>query len=1179
MRQYRFFIVVGVCALACAVFALGGTAQPGAPQATAQASPATTPDAMPATMPEGRLMRFPDVHGNQVVFSYGGDLWLVSTAGGVAQRITTSPGLELFPKFSPDGKWIAFTAQYDGNFNVYVMPATGGEPHQLTFLPDVEPMPERMGPNNEVITWTPDSQNIVFLSRQNTFNDWFGRLFTVPVTGGLPAQLPVDKGGLTSYSPDGKSIAYNRIFRNFRTWKRYTGGLAQSIWIYNFPANHVEKITDYDGTNTYPMWHGNTIYFGSDRGTDKRMNLFAYDLTSKQTRQLTHYTDYDVDWPSLGGDTIAFENAGYLYLFDTATEQTRKLTVYLPGDLNQARTQWQNVAKLVTDFDIAPDGNRAAIAARGNIFTVPAKHGSIRNLTPTSASRQHGVAWSPDGKWIAYISDASGEEEIYIVAQDGLSAPQRITTGSSGFMFPPLWSPDSKKLAYADQKLRLWYVDIGAKKPVMADQAVYGEITDFAWSPDSQWISYSKPAQNTNHFVVLYSLATGKVSPVSDDFTNTYNPIFDPDGKYLYVLSTRDYNEVLGVYDFEFSNPKATRAYAITLRSDLPSPFATRSDEVSVAAAAAAAEAPAASTAPDVMTAPSTNPANAPKKPTKEEKKTKATPPPATAAAAATPATPAAAKTAFKIDLDGIADRIVVFPMQPEVIGQLGAAKGLVFYTTQAIQGLSGPIPGEGPAIHEFDMTEREDHVLVDGGVAFAPSFDGKKLLYEGPPGDGGAATFGIVDTAFGGAAHHPGEDALDLSNLREDVDPRAEWKQMFEEVWRQDRDFFYEPSMNGVDWEAVRKKYEVLLPYVADRYDLTLLMGDMIGELSNSHTYVGGGDYPDLHPVNTGMLGVDFEADTANGMYRIKKIYPGENWDAQRISPLTEPGINVPEGSYLLAVNGHSLRIPQNPYELFVNTAGQNVTLTVNSKPSEAGSRTVVVRTIDSEFHLRELDWIETNRHKVDVASGGKIGYIYLPNMEDDGLNEFVRQFFPQIRKQGLIIDVRYNGGGFVADMVLDRLRRVLSGMSAARNWPAGTNPAVVFSGPMACVTNEYAASDGDFFSYFFKVYKLGPLIGMRTWGGVRGIRGFIPLMDGGYVARPEFSLYNLDSQWVVENHGVEPDIVIDNLPDQVMAGHDPQLEKAIEVVTQAMQANPKQQQLPPRPPDLPAYPTGPGR
>ena len=1108
------------------------------------------PALMAQTMPEGRLMRFPDVHGDKIVFSYAGDLWMVSTSGGIAQRLTTSPGQELFAKFSPDGKWIAFTGQYDGNFNVYVMPATGGEPRQLTFLPDVAPMPERMGPNNQVITWTPDSQKIVFLSRQNTFNDWFGRLFTVPVTGGLPEQLPVDKGGLTSFSPDGKRIAYNRIFRNFRTWKRYKGGLAQSIWIYDFSANHVEKISDYDGTTTYPMWHGNTIYFGSDRGPDQRMNLFAYDLGSKQTRQLTHFTDYDVDWPSLGGDTIVFENSGYLYLFDTAAEKATKLTIYLPGDFPAAERHWANVSKLVTDFDIAPDGSRAVFAARGDVYTVPAKHGSIRNLTSSPGTREHGVAWSPDGKWIAYISDATGEEEIYVAPQDGMGAAVQITKGDKGFLFPPTWSPDSKKLAYADQKLRLWYVDVEAKKPVLVDQAQYFEITNYNWSPDSQWITYAKVFENMNHAIELYSLASGKITPVTDSFTDSNLPVFDPEGKYLYFASSRDYNEVVGLFDTEFSNPKPMRVYAVTLRNDLPSPFAPQSDEVTVKAVAAGPEATAVPPASSTPVKPGKN--GPPEKPKAPEE------------------TP---KLEFRIDLDGIQSRIVTFPIPPTVISEIGAAKGLVFYETLPATGLSGPLPGEDPTIHVFDLKEREAHVLVSPANAFAWSADGTKLLYAVI--GGGEPVFGIVDAAPG-AAHHPGDGALDLSGMRAQIDPRAEWKQMFDEAWRQERDYFYEASMNGVDWDAVRKKYEVLLPYVADRLDLNFLIGDMIGELSNSHTYVGGGDYPDLNAVNTGLLGVDFEADAQHGLYRIKKIYPGQDWDPRRISPLTEPGVNISEGTYLLAVNGHALRIPQNPYELFVNTAGQNVTLTVNTQPTDAGSRNVVVRTIASEYHLRELDWIETNRKKVDEATGGKVGYVYLPNMEDDGLNEFVRQFFPQIRKQGLIIDVRFNGGGFVDQMIEERLRRILAGMTTARNWAPGTIPDYVFDGPLACISNEYSASDGDFFSYFFKFYKLGPVIGMRTWGGVRGIRGEIPLMDGGYITRPEFALYGLDSHWLVENHGVEPDIVVDNLPDQVMAGHDPQLEKAIAVVMQSIQQNPKT--LPPRPADLPAYPPGPG-
>ena len=1125
-------------------------------------------------LPEGRLMRFPDIYKDQIVFSYGGDLWLTTATGGVARRITSHPGLELFPKFSPDGKWIAFTGQYDGNFNVYVMPAAGGEPRQLTFLPDIQLMPERMGPNNEVITWTPDSQRIVFLSRRNTFNDWFGRLFTVSVQGGLAEQLPVDKGGLTSFSPDGTKMVYNRIFANFRGWKRYTGGLAPSLSIYDLKSNQIENISPYEGTSTYPLWHGDTIYFGSDRGPDHRINLFAYDLNSRQTRQLTHYTDYDVGWPSLNGNSLVFENGGYLYLFDLATEQAHKLTISLPGDREWTRRRWDNVSKLITDFDISPDGNRAVFSARGDVFTVPAKHGSIRDLTQSPGVREHSVSWSPDGKWIAYVSDRTGEEELCILPQDGIGKEVAITAGSKGFYLATVWSPDSKKLLYADQKLRLWYVDVAAKKPVQVDQAQFGEIINYTWSPDSLWVAYSKPDENTNQFVELYSLPAARITHVTTSFYNSYYPQFDPDGKYLFFLSNRDYNEVLGVYDSEFSNPKATRVYAVTLRADLPSPFAPQSDEVGQKSEPAAQEKtePPPSGSADTKTNPDVK--NLPKTPPKAvvrapKAKTEATPAPPEKTPPETPGTP------LRIDLEGIDARIVAFPIPIANISHLAAAKDLVVYGTLPVTGLSGPVPGEDPAVHVFDMKERQDHVLVSPADNFAVSFDGKKLLYS-TAGDDGTHRYGILDTTAPAAPHKPPDGDIALDQLRMEIDPPAEWSQMFHEAWRQQRDYFYESAMNGVDWDAVQAKYAVLLPYVADRYDLTYLLTEMIGELANSHTYTGAGDYPDLKPVNVGMLGVDFSVDTDHGLYRIAKIYPGEDWDSRRVSPLTEPGVQVAPGSYLLAVNGHPLRVPQDPYELFLNTSGQTVTLTVNDAPTEQGARNVVARTIASEYHLRELDWIETNRRKVDLASNGRVGYIYIPNMEDDGLNEFVRQFFPQIRKQGLIFDVRFNGGGFVDQIIFERLRRVLAGMQSARNWTSGTIPDAVFNGYMDAISNEYSASDGDFFTYFFKFYKLGPVVGMRTWGGVRGIRGYTPLVDGGYVTRPEFSLYGLNSQWLIENHGVEPDVVVDNRPDLVRAGRDPQLEKALELLVQDIEQHPKP--LPPRPSDLPAYPGGPG-
>jgi tricorn protease len=1116
---------------------------------------------------EGRLMLFPDIYKDKVAFVYGGNIWLGSTAGGVARRITSSQGRELFPKFSPDGKWIAFTGQYDGNFNVYVMPAEGGQPRQLTFFQgSAQPLSDRMGIHNEVLTWTPDGKRVVFLTRRDASNGWTKRQFSVSIDGGLPQPLPMDQGGLLSYSPDGSRIAYNIVFRNFRQWKRYTGGLAQAITVYDLKNNTSFDLPHTEYTDTFPMWHGNTIYFSSDRGPEHHLNLYSYDLGSNQVEQITHFADWDVMWPSLGPEGIIFENAGYLYTLDFQSKQPKKLSIALPADRPRTLKHWDSVGRFITDFDIAPDGKRAVFAARGDVFTAPAKEGSIRNLTSTPGIREKRVSWSPDGRWIAYVSDRTGEDEIYIAPQDGLGKEQQITSDHKGFMFPPQWSPDSKKIAWSDQKLNLWYTDIADKKPVKIDQGRYGEITNYNWSPDSKWLAYDKISENQYAVVFLYSLADSKSTAATSSMANSYNALFDPEGKYLYFFSDRDFNEVLGNIDFEFANPKTTRVYVVTLRKDEPSPFGVQSDETEVKKPEPAP------TPLDAADDPKAKGGKEGKKPAasdnedkkdedkdKDKNKEKGKP------------------VEVKIDLDGIQDRIVALATAPEVMHTLAAAKGYVYYLTTPIQGLSGPLPDETSAIHAFDMKDRKEKTLIENVQNFALSFDGSKLLYEGEGGGPRAAhNYGIIDAKPAGEPKKVGDGSISLSGMKAEIDPPQEWTNIFNEVWRQERYYFFEASMNGVDWQKMHDKYAQLLPYVSDRYSLTYILGNMIGELSNSHTYVGGGDYPDLHPVNVGLLGVDFDLDQASGMYRIKKIYPGENWNSDLRSPLTEPGIKVKEGDYLLAVNGRPLRAPQNPYELFVNTANDVITLTVNSKPSEDGSHNIQVKPINDESNLRQLDMINTNRKRVDEATGGKVGYVYLPDMGDEGLNEFVKQYFPQIRKQGIIFDVRYNGGGFVDELIFSRLRRILSSMDAARNWESGTRPANVFYGSMVCLTNRYAASDGDIFSYGFKQYKLGSLIGERTWGGVRGIRGMIPLMDGGYITRPEFSLYGLDSKWIIENHGVEPDIVIENRPEQVVAGKDPQLEKAIEVVMKSIRENPKK--LPPRPPDLPAYPQGPG-
>ncbi len=1109
---------------------------------------------------EGRLLRFPDIYKDKIAFMYGGDLWLASSSGGTALRITSHPGRELFPKFSPDGKWLAFTGQYDGNFNVYVMPSEGGQPKQLTFYQgQAQPLNDRMGVLNQVIGWTPDGKGVVFLSRRDASNGWTKRPYTVSIEGGLPQPMPMDEGGLLSFSADGTKIAYNRIFRNFRQWKRYTGGLAQDITVYDIKNNVVDRViphTDY--TDTFPMWHGNTIYFTSDRGPEHRLNLYSYDLDSKQIEQLTKFDDFDVMWPSLGPDAIIFENGGYLYTFDLQTRQPKKLTVYVNGERDQAMKHWVNTSRQITDLDISPDGKRAVFAARGDVFTVPAKDGTIRNLTHSPGVREQKVAWSPNGQWIAYVSDRTGEDEIYIAPQDGLAQEEQITSGHKGFMFQPAWSPDTSKIAWADKDLKLWYVDIKEKKPVEVDRAKYGEITNYNWSPDSKWLAYDKNEESGYSVVYLYGLADRKITAVTSPLNNSYGALFDPDKRYLYFLSDRDYNEVLGNIDVEFANPKTTRVYVVTLTADEPSPFPALSDEVKVKSEEPAAE-----------PVPESNKKNAKQPPHKKEEGKKLE---EKAAETATKEPP----KIFKIDLEGIQNRIVALAVPPAVIRNLDASKDAIYYSTSPIQGLSGPIPGESKAIHAYDLKERKDKVLLDGADRFALSRDGSKLLYRVDGEGEGAGAVGIVDAKPPDAPHKVGDGALKLDGMRAEADPPQEWKEIFNEVWRQERDYFFEPSMNGVDWQKIKDQYAQLLPYVADRYSLTYIMGEMIGELSNSHTYVGGGDFPELHPVNVGLLGADYEADPASGMYRIEKIFTGENWDAHTRSPLTEPGVNIKEGDYLVAINGRALRVPQTPDELLVNTANEVVTLTVNSKPTADGARKVAVKPIGDEYSLRQLNMIETNRKKVDAASGGRIGYVYLPDMEDDGLNEFVKQYFPQIRKEGIIFDVRYNGGGFVDQLIFARLRRLLAGMESARNWEPGTIPDRVFHGYMACITNHYAASDGDFFSYFFKYYKLGPLIGERTWGGVRGIRGMIPLMDGGYITRPEFSLYSLDSKWLIENRGVQPDVVVDNPPDLVLKGQDPQLEKAVEMLMEQIKANPKK--LPARPPDLPTYPEGPG-
>ena len=1103
---------------------------------SAEAAPAEgTRPAADAAREAGRtLMRFPTLYDQTIVFAAHGNLWSVPRTGGVARRLTSGSGDDLMPRFSPDGRWIAFTASYQGNQDVYVVPAGGGAARRLTFHSDIVPdAPTRWGPNNMVVTWTRDSKNIVFLSRRMSIN-WTPRLFEVPREGGLATPLPLDSGGLMTYSPDGRSIAYNRIFRNFRTWKRYLGGMAQDVYTYDLAAKKLTRITSWKGTDTAPMWYGRLIYFLSDRDARRRENIWVYDLDSKQFREVTHLVDYDIDFPSLstgermpnsGAAGIVFQQGGSLWVLDLPSEQLHRLQVSVPDDGVRTGPRYVDASKLIrekdtaqqTNYALSPNGKRALFSARGDLFTVPAEHGATRNLTETSNADEDHPSWSPDGKTIAYTTDSTGEQEIATRAAEG--GPERILTRfRTGFFYAPIWSPDGKHLAFADGAHRLWLLDVATGRTTQVAQDPYNELHDQSFSPDGRWLAYSITGANQQRGIYIYSLESGRAARrVSEALANDFGPVFSPDGRYLYFVSSRHENPTVSESEFDVATLEMNGIYIATLRKNEPSPFAPRSDEGAVEA----------------------------KKEAKSE-----------------PWRPGASAP-VQIDFDGLMARAVPVPIPPSDIVGLDARGEKIFYQLTAPQMLDGPLPRLKPALRVYDLSARSDGLVVEDADDYSLSADGEKVLYKRTGG-----SYEIAD-----AKASPGKPGqLDLSHMRTRIRPTEEWREMFENAWRLERDLFVLPPMNGVDWQAVHDAYAKLLPLVGSREDLNYLIGEVQSELSNSHTYVGGGDNGDLVPrVPTALLGVDLALDRASGRYRFAKIYPGDNTRQQYRSPLTEPGVDVSEGDYLLAVNDHELAAPTDPYSLLVGLENQPVTLTVASRPT--GSHTeATVEPLASEQSLRQKDWIDRNRETVDRLSGGRIGYMYLSDMEALGMEQFVRQFYPQLDRRALIVDDRWNGGGFVDQIMLARLRRILIGMTTNRERARMTIPQQLNLGPKVCLINHLSASDGDLFPYFFRRYGIGPLIGTRTWGGVRGIRGTWALLDGGYITVPEAAVYGLDSQWVIENHGVDPDIEVDTDPGQLEAGHDAQLEAAVDYLMKQLAKQPGG--LPPPPAPLPAYP-----
>lgn len=1060
-----------------------------------------------AQAPEARLLRFPAIHGNQIVFTYAGDLYTVAAAGGVARRLTSDVGFEMFARFSPDGKSLAFTGQYDGNTEVYLMPSEGGVPKRLTWTATLsrDDVSDRMGPNNLVIGWKDDT-HVLFRSRRTDWNDFLGKLYLASVNGGPIEELPLPRGGFASYSPDGQQFVYNRVFREFRTWKRYRGGMADDVWLYDFRTKATTDLTNNPALDIIPMWKGNKVYFLSDRDEPFRLNLYSYDTASKQTRKLTSFTDYDVKFPSLGEAAIVFENGGYIYRFDLATEKAEKVPVTIAEDFDSGRPVTVDVSHSVTNFEIAPDGNRALFGARGDVFTVPAKYGPTRNVTRTPGVHERDSKWSPDGRWISYISDATGEDEIWIAPQDGQGTAVQLTRNGDNYKFRPVWSPDSRKIMWSDRKQRLLVVDLETKAVTTVAESPVGTIAEYAWSPDSRFVAFTKFEDQTMGRIFLYSLESKQATPVTDGWFAVSDPEFSSDGKLLFFVSARSFNPTYGQTEFEHVYNDMSKIYFVTLAADVKSPVAPRSDEVKVRDDGKKDE------------------------PKKEEAKKDAAP-------------------VVKVDLEGIVTRVGLVPTPPGNYGSLRSVGNRIYYSRGGARA-----PG---AMYVFDF-DKQAEAPLGSGTAFEISADGKKMIV--PAG----GRYAILDTPTAKFETH---DYLDLGDLKVTVDRHAEWRQIYNESWRQMRDFFFAPNMNGVDWPAIRAKYAPLVDHVNHRADLTYVIGEMIGELNSGHTYVGGGDVPTITRIPMGLLGARLERDASSKFFRISKILKGENWDEALRSPLTELGVNVHEGEFIVAVDGRSTADLSDIWEALVGKAGKQVTLKVNATATAQGARDVVVVPTDDEHGLYYFNWVQDNLAKVTKASGGRVGYVHVPDMGVPGLNEFAKYFYPQTGKEALIVDVRSNGGGNVSPMIIERLRRELVLVDIARNGTPQTNPGAMIVGPKVLLADEFSASDGDLVTWRFKTHKLGPVIGKRTWGGVVGIAGTLPFLDGGFLNKPEFSRYDVAGKaWVIEGVGVEPDIYVDNDPAKEYAGEDQQLDKAISVIMDLLKKQPGK--LPPSPP-----------
>jgi tricorn protease len=1087
-----------------------------------------------------RLLATPAITEGKIAFVYADDIWVADADGKNPRRVTSHPGEERNPYFSPDGKHIAFTASYDGNVDVYVVPSTGGEPTRLTWHPG----------QDVVRGFTPDGQ-VLFTSQREVFSRRHSQFFTVGIGGGVPRRLPIPSGDMGAISPDGKTLAYTPLGESFRQWKNYRGGTASRIWVLELDDLSHEEIPKPAGgcNDTQPMWIGETVYFLSDR--DGEFNLYSYDRHSRKVTRLADHDLFPVASASAGAGRIVYEQAGWIHLYDPGAGKSRRLRIGVAADLTETRPRYATGAKHVRDLGISPTGKRAVLEYRGEIVTVPAKKGDPHNLTQTAGVHERSPAWSPDGKSIAYFSDAGGEYALVVRPQDGNGERKTYPLKGAGFYERPAWSPDGKKLAFIDNARTIYWIDLasGAVKRVAAEP-IYGPgrtaRTKFAWSPDSKWLAYSLTNRTGFQAVWLYDLASDKSRPVTDGLVEAGEPVFDRGGKYLYFLASTDAGPAVNWFDQSFSEMMpSSSVYLVTLAKATANPLLKETDEEGKEGSEKGAESKAEEAKKEE-----------PKDKEKGDKDAKKTP-------------------TVVVDPDGIVGRVVTLPIPSGNIQDLAAgAEGQILYIRRVeVRPGQGPGPGGRgkPSLKRFDLKTREEETLAEGIDEFHPSADGKKLIYRdgelGPAFPPGAPQAGLVLGIVDAGKFNKGDGALKLDAISVRVEPRSEWPQILREAWRINRDYFYAPNMHGADWNAMWVKYQSLLPDLATRDDLNRVIRMMLSELAVGHSYLGGGErLYEPKPIPVGLLGADYEV--ADDRFRFKTIYGGAYWDPSLRAPLVAPGVDVKPGEFLLAVDGREIKADSEVYRAFEGTAGKRVELKVGPKADGSGARTIVIEPVDDESSLRNRAWVEGNLRKVHERTKGRVAYVYVPNTAGSGYEYFKRYFFPQSDKEAIIVDERFNGGGQVADYYINLLRRPLVSYWATRYGEPLRSPNAAIFGPKVMIIDETAGSGGDLLPWMFRKFGLGKLVGKRTWGGLVGILGFPTLMDGGVVTAPNLAIFTEDG-WVVENVGVPPDIDVEQDPAAVAAGKDPQLDRAIEEVLKELTENP-----PPRPPSMPPFP-----